>query len=471
MSQASRLSALSLSLLALQASGCAGSSPIDGTTGTGAASTSAVTGSSSSQSSGMTSSGGAGGAVETTSGTGGSGGMGGGGFIPDPIPDIPDEPPAACPKTTQVSDYFQFLDNLCEEKRLPSDSDRERACPIVDESAMVPLTGGGVVAYAPSSAAVVVDDQALLGITPPELDITVILIRRVGGVPHYRYLSNGSHDLAYQPWSTTKFLAAANAASLLRIQSGYAVGLTASVDGLPLGDLVTSVVNYDSDPYSSNSLGRYFHNIGGRARANDLIHALWLTRPAGETFGGNYGEAAPPLGYTFVEPAGPSVAIQPDQSAGPANKLSSFTTAEALKRLVLHREEANQRLPGIQWKDLRVLFYGAEGSAKYGPFGGMSADTSIYLQSGHDIDYLEKRSHGQWRIFSKLGLGTQGQFASVGYACLPVLDDQGMPVPGWGREVVISAHLALGGASWKERDRLLATHYRAIVKKVVDGSL
>jgi hypothetical protein len=390
---------------------------------------------------GGSSSTGAGGDTSSTTGTGGSG------WVPDPIPAVSDDPPAACQDAIDDPYYFQFLDDVCKAKKYPSVLDRDRACPVLDGSPVITLADGTTVTYEPSSSPVTVDGEALKGLVPDDLNVTVILIRRVGGVPHYRYLSNGSHDLAYQPWSTTKFLAAANAASLLRIQSGYAVGLTASVDGLPLGDLVTSVVNYDSDPYSSNSLGRYFHNIGGRARANDLIHALWLTRPAGETFGGNYGEAAPPLGYTFVEPAGPSVAIQPDQSAGPANKLSSFTMAEALKRLVLHREEANQRLPGIQWKDLRVLFYGAEGSAKYGPFGGMSADTSIYLQSGHDIDYLEKRSHGQWRIFSKLGLGTQGQFASVGYACLPVLDDQGMPVPGLGAR---GGHLGPPRPRWGE---------------------
>jgi hypothetical protein len=265
--------------------------------------------------------------------------------------------------------------------------------------------------------------------------VTVILIRRVGGVPHYRYLSNGTHDVAYQPWSTTKFLAAANAASTLRIESGDAVGLTATIDGQALGDFVTSIASYDYDPYSSNSLGRYFHNIGGRAKANGLIHDGWLGRPASETFGGNYGEAAPALGYTFEEAGGASVTISPDGSSGPANHLSSFTMAEATKRLVLHREEPRQRLPGILWADVQTLLYGAEASPK-GPFGGLSQDKAVYFQSGHDIDYLEARSHGQWRIFSKLGNGTDGQFLDVGYACLPVLDDQELPVPGWGRLVI-----------------------------------
>ncbi len=416
-------------------------------------------------------SGAAGGSGGNTGGAPSTGGGGsGGGFVPDPIPMIPDDPPAPCQKAIDTPDYFQFLDNLCDEKKWPSNQDRDRACPSVDGSPEVTLQDGTVIVYKPSTEPVVVE-PALTGIVPDAMDVTVILIRRVNGVPHYRYLSNGTHDVAYQPWSTTKVFAAANAASMLQIESDYKVGLTADVGGAPLGDHVTSLCNYDHDPYSSNGLGRYFHNIGGRQRANDLIHGLWLKRPASETFGGNYGEAAPPLGYTFVEDSGDSVTINPDQSAGVANHLSSFTTAEALKRLVLHREEADQRLPGIQWKDVRVLLYGAEGSAKYGPWGGMSQDTAIYLQMGHDIEYIEERSHGQWTLFSKLGLGTQGQFLDVGYACFPVLDDQGQPVPGWGRELVISAHLPSGGASWKERDRLLAKAYRAIITRIVDGRL
>jgi hypothetical protein len=409
-----------------------------------------------------TSSGGAGGGLG-----GGDGGQGGDPYVPDPIPEIDPEPPAPCAGAPSGS--FQFLDDTCGDKVFPSFVDRDLACPSFDESAEIPLRLGGTATYRPSSEAVVVEN-VLGDLTPAGMDVTVILIRRVGGVPHYRYLSNGTADKAIQPWSTSKFLAAANAAARLRIASGYEVGLTASVGNTRLGDLVTSIHNYDYDPYSSNSIGRYMHDIGGRARANDMIHGDWLGRPATETFGGNYGAAAPPLGFTFSEPSsGPSVTITPDSTTGPANHLSTFTTAEALKRLVLHREEESQRLPGIQWPDIRVLLYGAEGSTKYGEWGGMNADTTIYLQVGHDIDYLEARSHGRWRIFSKLGLGSSGQFLDVGYACFPVLDPNDQPVAGWGREIVVSAHLPTGGSSWAERDRLLAKTYRAIVTRVIEG--
>ena len=398
-----------------------------------------------------------------------TGGGGGNDYVPDPIPDVPDTVPELCDDPSPPN-YFQFLDDTCGGKVQPTHDDRALACPTVDVSPTIPLTGGGEAVYRSAAEPIVIEDE-LEGVVPSGMYVAVILIRRVGGVPHYRYLSNGTANTARQPWSTTKFLAAANAATYLRIESGYDVGLTASVSSTPLGDLVTSMHNYDYASFSSNALGRYFHDIGGRDRANAMIHDAWLKRPASETFGGNYGAPSPGLGYTFTEPGGPSVSITPDNTSGPANHLSTLTTAEALKRLVLHREEESQRLPGIQWPDVETLLYGAEGSSAYGPWGGMTADTAIYLQTGHDIDYLEARSHGRWRIFSKLGLGTQGQFLNVGYGCFPVLDPDDQPVPGWGRELVIAAELPTGGASWAARDRMLAEAYRAIVKRVIDGRL
>jgi hypothetical protein len=382
---------------------------------------------------------------------------------------LDEEPPALC-SNPMPSDYFQFLDDTCSAKRQPSHVDRGLRCPTADPSATIALADGSPVSYQPPHEAPVVQ-PLLAGLGPDELTMTAVLIRRVNGVPHFRYLSTGDHDVPFQPWSTTKFLAAANAAARLRVASGYTVGLGASVSGHALGDLVSSMHSYDDTPFSSNALAAYFHDVGGRAEANDLIHGGWLMRPVQESFGGNYGAAPPALGYSFAEPSGATVSISPDTSTGFSNHLSSFTLAEALKRLVLHRELPDQRLPGVQWSDLEVLFYGTGGSSSYGHWGGMAADTAIYLQTGHDIDYIEDRSKGRWRIFSKLGLGSSGQFANVGYACLPVLDDHAQPVPGWGRELVIAAHLPSGGASWAERDRRLAKAYRAVISRVVDGRL
>ena len=76
-------------------------------------------------------------------GGGGAGGQGGSPFVPDPIPVIDAEPPPACAKAAQVNDYFQFLDNLCEEKRFPTDTDRDRPCLIDDPSATITLAMDG----------------------------------------------------------------------------------------------------------------------------------------------------------------------------------------------------------------------------------------------------------------------------------------------------------------------------------------
>jgi len=367
-------------------------------------------------------------------------------------------------------DHYEFLDDVCHKKRYPSRLDREHTCPVFASTASPVLPDGRAVRYQPATADADVDDEALVGIAPSGLDVTVILVRRVNGVPHYRYLSNGSHADTFQPWSSTKFMAIANAAAALRAGSGYGVGLTASVRGVALGDLITIVHNYDERQFSSNGLARYFHNIGGRARAQELVSG-WLERPAAETFGGNYGVSEPALGYTFVEGTGASVSIAPDTSGGRANHLSTFTLAEFLKRVVMHREDASTRLPGVQWADLKTLFYGAEQSSMYtSRWGGMSADPAIYVQAALPIDAVEQQSRGTWRVFGKLGFGN-GEFVHVSYACLPVVDAAGTPVADAGKEVLIATRLAAGGTSSAGRDALLQRHYQAILSRVYDGRL
>ena len=294
--------------------------------------------------------------------------------------------------------------------------------------------------------------------------------RDATGAPHYRYFSNGTQDRAFQPLSATKFMAVANGASTLRERSNSTVGLPASVDGVPLGDLVTIIHNYNEQHYESNALARYFENIGGRDKAGELIHG-WLGRPSTETFGGNYGAPAPALGYTFATPGGAEVSVTADDpAAAPANNLSTLTMAEFLKRLVMHREDASTRLAGIQWLDLRVLFYGAEathwtlpsesGVVPAAGFGGMSADAAIYLQSALDLRAVETASKGQWRIFSKLGYGSSG-FVENSYGCLPGLDGKGL-------ELFISTHFAQpsDGPASPHRDAKIAAYYKQIVTRL-----
>lgn len=377
---------------------------------------------------------------------------------------------ASC-EAAKTGDHYEFLDDVCNKKALPSSRERDWACPNVATSATPTLAGTTrTVTYAPVEAPVVVDSAALKGLVPDDLRVTLILVRRVNGKPHYRYLSNGTHDVAAQPWSSTKFMAVANGARALRAASGQRAGLDATVQGIPLGDLVTNIHNYDERRFSSNGLSRYFHDIGHRDAANDLIHG-WLKRPASETFGGNYGAPSPDLGYSFRAPDGTTFSVTPEIGSGPANHLSTFTAAELLKRLVMHREDASTRMPGQQWADLQTLFYGAPRSTLFpGKLGGMSADTAIFLQSAVDIRKVETESKGKFRIFSKLGFGN-GQFVENQYACFPVLDDQGKPVADRGKEMFLSVGLATGGGSERVRDALLAKYTKAIVAKVMDGTL
>jgi hypothetical protein len=387
------------------------------------------------------------------------------------FPVVDPEPALPCAAASDPSnDHYQFLDDVCHAKRLPTDEARDFACPVSATSADTKRVDGTLAHYGTSSEPVVFSDE-LMSLAPSTMFVTLILIKRVGGVPRYRYVSNGTEERAFQPWSSSKFMAAANAAATLRASSGGQVGLTARVGTIPLADLVTTMVSYDeSHGYSSNAIGRYFHDIGGRARANDLVHGAWLGRPTAETFGGNYGEPSPALGYEFVDGAH-SLSVVPDATPGPANLLSSRTIAEFLKRLVMHREDAATRLPGIQQADLEALFNGAPSSAWFpGTMGGMSSDTAIYVQAGHDINYLDARSQGRWRIFSKLGFGA-GDFVHAAYACLPVLDAGGMAVPDQGRELVIVTRTQTGSATAREHDRALAKTYRAIVPAIVDGRI
>ncbi|MFH1531636.1 MAG: hypothetical protein ABIK09_12995 [Pseudomonadota bacterium] len=185
---------------------------------------------------------------------------------PWPVPALDEEPAPTCPAAQAGPWYFQFLDNLCDEKVWPTDQDRGRMCPNEADSPFMTLQDGSVVEYLPSSAPVTWDIDALGGFLPAGMRMAVILIRRVDGVPYYRYLGSGTQDLPQQPWSTTKFLAAANAAATLRIQSQYQVGLTASVGQYKVGDLVTSMCLYDDSPFTSNGLGRYSMTWGGARR-------------------------------------------------------------------------------------------------------------------------------------------------------------------------------------------------------------
>jgi hypothetical protein len=353
------------------------------------------------------------------------------------------------------STNFEYESDACKRKKNPTNTERSVSCPIVSTN------GDG---FAPSSDPMQIDDTALKGIVPDTLKVTAILIRRVDGQPVYRYLSNGTHDDRFEPWSSTKFMAVAGGGAAMRKKSQGAVGLTASANGTPLGDLVTVIASYREDRYTSNGLGRYFLNIAGRAAEQSLIHT-WLGRPSTESYGGNYGEPAPTdLGYTFEEANGATVSIAPDDQTGIVNNLSTLTMAEFMKRLAVW-DDAATRLPGLAEADVATIFYGPANSIWWpGEPGGLSADFTVFLQSALDMNQVEAQSQGRWRTFVKLGAG-DNDWVQNSYACLPVLDAEGHPAPDEGAEFALSVRYQGGSLPRVEADQVLGAIYKNLVQK------
>ena len=202
--------------------------------------------------------------------------------------------------------------------------------------------------------------------------------------------------------------------------------------------------------YTSNSLARYFHDLGGRRQADWLVQQ-WLGVGTNESFGGNYGEPTPPdLSFTLtgrpkIKKASAAMpqamaaalrsqdkcAIAPDHSGVVIpNSLSALTMVEMLKRIVHHRElPSNLRLPGVKWLDIQQELYGAGGGVgslfPTVSWGGMSADTAIFMQAAAQANLAERWHEGDmWRIFSKLGAGYSesrqvGEIVHNAYGCFP----------------------------------------------------
>ena len=88
----------------------------------------------------------------------------------------------------------------------------------------------------------------------------------------------------------------------------------------------------------------------------------------------------------------------------------------------------SMKYPNATFVDMQSIMYGArqEDSQLFPTleWGGMTADTSIYVQSALNMSDVQLRSGGNWRIFSKLGAGFSssrlvGEITNDAYACLP----------------------------------------------------
>ena len=57
-------------------------------------------------------------------------------------------------------------------------------------------------------------------------------------------------------------------------------------------------------------------------------------------------------------------------------------------------------------------------------WGGMSANTGVFIQSAIDIEETDRDLNGQWRIFGKMGAGYsgsrhRGEILTNAYGCFP----------------------------------------------------
>ena len=337
------------------------------------------------------------------------------------------------------------------------------------------------------------------------LKVTVINIVRVNGVPYYHYLSNGTQNDAVQTWSSSKPMAFAAAASQLRFESNGAVGIdgfTKNTNGdggdVPIGDLVSIATVYRErvKPYNSNNLGTWAQNVSGRPHSTKLINT-WLQRP-GESFGGGYGDNGSGLTGEFKSADGKVYKTQLSASGAGSNSISTLTFADFYRRIILHRELAEQdvaagrdvcdpknmpslSLPCVKWSDMKTILYGASPKTtryiKDRAVGGMMGGMSVLLHnaaSNGDPSQLNLRHGGRWKIFTKVGWGEVNGIPDTrwhGYGCFPSYDASGKPTAS-GKEYMISVALKpMPGLTTDQADKILQKAVRGVTARLMDGSL
>jgi len=373
---------------------------------------------------------------------------------------------------------LEYLDDrMCKKifpSTAPADMDRDFSCtnqPITADEAIAQ----GYAPDAPLSSTTQVDTLTLQKVVDDQLhdsiNLCLTMIKRVTSDVnkdedpqiYNKYLCLGptSVSQAYETWSSSKIFGMSFAAGKLRqgiIEKEGNMKCEAGLDeytlgrhGLTaLGDLATVIVSYDETMgYTSNSLAAYFNTIAFREREKDLVE-YWLgdvsspLRPVdAQSLGGDYGEKPPSdLHFSYTKQAEqgekrslewcPIIHDNTTQSDPKIpNSISALSHVELLRRLVLHREiQADMRYPGMTWTDVQQILYG-HGTDTHGYFdtqawGGMTADTGIFLQSAVNLSQVDTKYPGQWRVFSKLGAGFStsrevGEILTNTYACLPSL--------------------------------------------------
>lgn len=326
-----------------------------------------------------------------------------------------------------------------------------------------------------------IDDHALDGLVPADMNALLVDVRLVNGEPAFAYLgANGKLHETFEPWSSAKLVAASAAMARVRRDSAGAVGGPAKVNGTALvGDLVTTVHTYapsGGSTGSSNAIAGYFLTVAGAAETNALLRDgfLRLTNDASEfhvsTAAGRTRSAWGENPFfssgagTWVMPDGARFSPKRDTEMVDDKPMSVMALGEWLLRLGEH-ERLGGSIPGLTDDDVATLFYGAD-PARY---GGMSAGLSSYLAnavaaSGPADDAnatrakLEEKAGADFRIFHKIGWGTsttrsKSELIVAAYGCFPKL----------GREMVLVTRVSQAPASGAVVGNTMQKHVDAIV--------
>jgi hypothetical protein len=138
--------------------------------------------------------------------------------------------------------------------------------------------------------------------------------------------------------------------------------------------------------------------------------------------------------------------------------MTALAQAEWLKRLASHDREPLTQHPQLETSDIETLLFGGR-HRHDGAVGGMLAGISRFLpialaralapDTNEDAaTVLDRRSHGRWRIYQKVGWGpseTRGtsELVVLAHVCLPAIDDTG-------REFTLLARASVPGANLDE---------------------
>lgn len=254
----------------------------------------------------------------------------------------------------------------------------------------------------------------------------------------YRYLSDGSHNELYEPWSSSKIQAFSGALSKVR-QTHPELGATLYAGDTALADLISSINSYEAfgkADGNSNAIASYFVNVAGREYLRGLFNDGWLKlQDERLLFNGAYGsEQFMPSDEYWHNPANNELdakvvhyitssddpgylGYRCDSCGLTGNKaMTTLAQAEWLKRLVSHQREPSTQMPYLQASDVDVLLNGTGHTYEQAQVGGMMVGISqIVTNALADViapndsrsakEVLDSTTNGQWRVWQKIGWG------------------------------------------------------------------